>query len=562
MTDPAAAPPADPAPLPDALSPSPSAVFSGESPVPARFRGTAAKIFVLLLLALLPLAVATTIVNSLSLRTAERDKTALIRAATAQNAARIAANVTIIRTTGMLAANILTDPAPGNVCARMQALFRSMAGPGGTRVILFDRAGTIRCRSPQGAFLLAQARSLSLVDTPRDSRAHAIGPEDIGEAQLVPELGGLLIRTRSSDGTLTGLILYKRAALQRLGGVETRVPGQSIRLRQNGQTLFLAGSPPAVGTAYQTMRAPIGNRGLELLVTMETGQSAGARRLSLAMPMLLWLAAAFLGWLAVRWILVLPLAALRREVAAYRPGEVLVPPHTGRFVSDEISDLGEAFAAMSADVAAHEQDMQRALERQTRLTREVHHRVKNNLQIISSLISLHWRAAPDPQTGNAYLSIQRRVDALAVVQRNHYAELDARRGVRARPMLNEIASALKISAQVQSGRNLDIAVDCDDVYLHQDVAAPVAFMTAELADMVIAQNSDQRLTIALLRQEDAPDQARFTLASPAFRKMEDGTGGGVTLHERILTGLARQLRAPLEQDAVAGEFHIRIPLGA
>ena len=69
------------------------------------------------------------------------------------------------------------------------------------------------------------------------------------------------------------------------------------------------------------------------------------------------------------------------------------------------------------------------------------------------------------------------MDALAVVQRNHYAELDEELGLRARPMMNEIASALKISAKVQSGRNIDIAVDCDDVMLHQDVATAIAFIT-------------------------------------------------------------------------------------
>lgn len=546
-------------PLPPAFSsPPPSAPADPASPttfpastlppIPSRFRGTATKILVLLMLALLPLAAATAIVNGLSLRAAERDKAALLRAATAQNAARIASNIETIRTTGMLTTDILAEDRPsGDVCGRMLALFRSLAGPNGIRVAIVDRSGTIRCRSPHGASLTAAARSL---------------PKTGGGAYLSPELDGLLIPTRSRDGNLTGLLLYKRSALRRLTGPDTPTPGQSLELRQGSRRLMLAASPATPGGPdTSTLEAAISGLGLELALTTDTAASARAWRLSLALPLALWLAAAVLGWLAVRWILALPLAALRREVAAYRPGEILVPPHTGRFVSSEITDLGEAFHAMSADVAAHEQEMQQALDRQTGLTREVHHRVKNNLQIISSLISLHWRAAPDPQTGNAYLSIQRRVDALAVVQRNHYAELDARRGVRARPMMNEIASALKISAQVQSGRALDIAVDCDDVYLHQDVAAPVAFMTAELADMAISLGSGQRLTIALVRLEAFPGQARFTLASPAFRRSPDAPDTPSGLHERILTGLARQLRAPLEHDAATGEFHIRIAIG-
>lgn len=291
-----------------------------------------------------------------------------------------------------------------------------------------------------------------------------------------------------------------------------------------------------------------------------SAEGADTSILSLLMPLLIWLGAAILGWLVVRSILIEPLAALRREVASYIPGEIMVPPHMPKFAATEIVELGDAFHEMSEDVAEHEGEMRDALVRQTKLTREVHHRVKNNLQIISSLISLHWRAAEDPASARCYLSIQRRVDALAVVQRNHYAELDEGQGVRARPMFNEIASSLRTSAQVQSGAGLGIAVDCDDISLHQDVAAPLAFMTAELADLVIALESDGQLRIALVRLEGHQQHARFSLSSPAFRQVRASDSDKVELYERVLTGLSRQLRSPLEHDAAGGEYHVIAPI--
>ena len=142
--------------------------------------------------------------------------------------------------------------------------------------------------------------------------------------------------------------------------------------------------------------------------------------------------------------------------------------------------------------------------------------------------------------------------------------MDGNRGVRARPMMNEIASGLKISAQVQSGCNLDIAVDCDDVSLHQDIAAPMAFMTAELADLIIALEKENKpqLHISLVVLEDSPHRARFTLAAPAFRSSKAAAGADVPveLYERVLVGLARQLQTPLEHDVAAGEYHVIVPV--
>ena len=523
-------------------------------------RGTAGKAFLIMMLVLLPLAIATITVNWHSIRIAEQEKTELLAAATRQNAIQLASDIGTIHTAQTMTANLLaSEQAPGNVCDRMQRLFNAMAGGDGIVTAIFDAKGTPRCQSTDGQRLREAF-----------TRAASIRSDMI----VAPDLGGLLIRSASDDGSITAFALYLRPALRKLTSARASDPTQSVSLHQGDRTLLLSEASDNEREAEDgddksgsknrgkglTTMARVGTQDLMLSMTVTDSTSLGARIVPLLMPLLLWVAAAFLGWLVVRWILIQPLMTLRREVAAYTPGQVIQPPHISRLASREIVELGESFHAMSRDVAEHEADMQAALDRQTRLTREVHHRVKNNLQIISSLISLHWRAATDPKVGEAYLSIQRRVDALAVVQRNHYAELDEKRGVRARPMMNEIASGLKISAQVQSGRTIDIAVDCDDVTLHQDVAAPIAFMTAELADLVIALDPGGRFTLSLIRLDDDPAHARLSLIAPVFCRTQMQEDGTVPLHRRVPDGLARQLRAPLGHDAARGEYHIIVPV--
>eukprot|EP00456_Euglypha_rotunda_P050746 TRINITY_DN40879_c0_g2_i2.p2 TRINITY_DN40879_c0_g2~~TRINITY_DN40879_c0_g2_i2.p2 ORF type:complete len:169 (+),score=51.57 TRINITY_DN40879_c0_g2_i2:113-619(+) len=148
----------------------------------------------------------------------------------------------------------------------------------------------------------------------------------------------------------------------------------------------------------------------------------------------MWFAAAAIGWFVVNRLLIRPLVLLRRVVAAYQPGEVLEPMQRVRTPAQEIVALGETFREISEDVATHEAEMAEGLDTQRKLTREVHHRVKNNLQIIASLISLHARSAHEAVAIEAYASIQRRVDALSVVHRNHFAELEENRGVGVRPL--------------------------------------------------------------------------------------------------------------------------------
>ncbi len=511
-------------------------------------RGTAGKAFLIMMLALLPLAIATMIASWHSIRSAEQARTALLQTAARQNALQLASDINAIRTAQSMTANVLASEAhPGAICERTQSLFNAMTGDRGIAMAMIDRSGRIRCQSAGGAGQLAPLERF---------RA------DTRDVILSPELDGLLIRSISRDGAITGFTLYRRGALQALTSTRTDAPDQSIVLRQGDRNLVLAGAAGATARRTAILKAQAKLEGYDLVLVMRIADSAplGARIVPLLMPLLLWVAAVFLGWLVVRWILIQPLMALRREVSAYVPGKVMHPPPLPRLASSEIVELGESFHAMSEDVAEHEEEMRTALARQMKLTREVHHRVKNNLQIISSLISLHWRAANDPKAADAYLSIQRRVDALAVVQRNHYAALDEQRGVRARPMMNEIASGLKISAQVQSGRNIDIAVDCDDVSLHQDVAAPIAFMTAELADLVIELDTGGCFTISLIRLDDDPARARFALVAPVFRQARAQENGTVALYERVLSGLSRQLRTPLGHDAARGEYHIIVPI--
>jgi two-component sensor histidine kinase len=245
---------------------------------------------------------------------------------------------------------------------------------------------------------------------------------------------------------------------------------------------------------------------------------------------------------------------MQRAVAAYQPGDEHLDLPTLSTPAREISDLGRAFDQVTQTVARHEADLEAAVERQTKLVREVHHRVKNNLQVVASLLNLHARGAANEEVSAAYASIQRRVDALAVVHRNHYAELEENRGVALRSLISELGANLRGTAPA-SAANMTIRLDVEPYYVTQDVAVSVAFLITEIVEFAMFCGA-KAVTISLDGENDTGATLRVESESlkgevPCDEKLTER-------FDRIVTGLSRQLRSTLERDTDQGRYSVRI----
>jgi two-component sensor histidine kinase len=192
-----------------------------------------------------------------------------------------------------------------------------------------------------------------------------------------------------------------------------------------------------------------------------------------------------------------------------------------------------------------------------KLTREVHHRVKNNLQVVASLINLHARGTEGDVAG-AYASIQRRVDALAVVHRNHYAELEENRGVALRSIVAELTANLRATAP-PSASHLTITLDMISAFITQDVAVPVAFLVTEIVELVMTCDPTGSIALSLTPGETA-DRAILALESRGLAESVCAQNSGRARFERIVTGLTRQLRSSLNYDPIAGRYEIAIAI--
>jgi two-component sensor histidine kinase len=277
-------------------------------------------------------------------------------------------------------------------------------------------------------------------------------------------------------------------------------------------------------------------------------------RLLLLLPVLMWVTAAFISWLLVSRLLIRPLKRLQQAVLNYQPGSGTLDLPTRLGPSTEIQELREAFARAVAKVDESEQQMGGALEGQRRLVREVHHRVKNNLQVVASLLNLHARGAKGEDVAAAYASIQRRVDALAVVHRNHYAELEDNRGVAVKSLISELGANLRATAPTWAS-HMQIRLDVDPYYVTQDVAVSLAFLVTELVELAMFCGA-HNVSISLTGKSQ--NLARLSIESESLRSGASCDEQVFARFDRIVTGLGRQLRTGIDRDLELGCYALDI----
>jgi two-component sensor histidine kinase len=276
-------------------------------------------------------------------------------------------------------------------------------------------------------------------------------------------------------------------------------------------------------------------------------------QVAMLLPLLMWVVAALLSWWLVRRLLIRPLDRLKRAVIAYRPGEesLELPDRLGP--TAEIRELGLAFERAVDRIEQSERQMGEALSGQRRLVREVHHRVKNNLQVVASLLNIHGRSATTPEARAAYAAIGRRVDALSVVHRNHFADVEESRGIALRPLLVELAATLRASSPDEA-RATSVQMDVDDLYTTQDAAVATAFFVTEVVEFAMLEQPGEAIEIELRRTSELA--ARLTISSDALMTA-DGDKERAQF-SRVIGGLARQLRSPLDEKI--GRLSVDIPV--
>jgi two-component sensor histidine kinase len=245
----------------------------------------------------------------------------------------------------------------------------------------------------------------------------------------------------------------------------------------------------------------------------------------------------------IRWI-----EYLQRVAAIYARGRFTVRPLAAEKAPPEIRDLAATLDAMAAAIVLRDQSLHDSLAQKDDLMREIHHRVKNNLQVISSLLSLQQRGLKDPAAREAVMDTRQRITALAQVYRALYQGPDLKR-VDLRPFLEELTAQL-MSADAMTPGATRTEVHADPLVIDPDRLAPLALFAVEAISVAQKRPPQDRGSALHVEFHVSGPQAELSIRDEGGAVSEEPQGVSRTL----MTAFARQLGGTLsfETPAVGG----------
>ncbi len=214
------------------------------------------------------------------------------------------------------------------------------------------------------------------------------------------------------------------------------------------------------------------------------------------------------------------------------------------------------YTVILRDMTQHRQAEERikaSLREKEVLLKEIHHRVKNNLQVVSSLLNLQSRGIHDERTRQKFKESQNRVQSMALIHEQLY-QTSKLSLIDYPAYIRQLSAHLFRSYHVSTTR-IDLRTRIDDVRLSVDVAVPCGLIINELVSnslkYAFPDGRGGEIRIELRRSGD--DEVTLTVADDGVGLPEEvGFWDTKTLGLRLVGTLARQLDGNVEVDRSGG----------
>ena len=493
--------------------------------------------------------------------------------------ARIETTVTRLDRSMTMVADNLPSPSPGcGEVLREQFARRGIEPP---ELALFDAGGALVCSSGAESglpranpsqtawFRTAQISQSPILAVTNGQAALAISRHRMVLAALLPKGWFVPAGRPDVEATETAVWLFDASGniIASNGQTAAALPALPtlVDLQQSQDGSLLAESAGGVPYAYAATR--MANGWQVVGAYCATKEHISARRVLLTR--LAYLAALLLLGLGVTVLGVDvafggPLRRLRHSLTVWQGGGAF---DTSGLASapTELLDLAQSFNRAAVSLREQRDALERGKAQQDLLMMEIHHRVKNNLQIVASLLNLQASRIRVPEARAEFQAARDRVRALATLHRHLYSEGEIHT-INMPSFLDELCGQLFQAMGEEPGGRIKLIIEAEEIRLSTDQAVPLALIVTEAVTNAIKYGFPGGLagtvTIKLAQCADALDLSvgdDGVGIPPGPSETETGTRDGLGL--QLIRGFSRQLGATLAVTEGAGtQYRIHMPL--
>lgn len=302
------------------------------------------------------------------------------------------------------------------------------------------------------------------------------------------------------DGTLTAAIDidYLRNALLKVQegktGAVAIVTRDAVIVAQGKQRLTFA---PNLDARQDEAQLAKGRDGTEWLYTFHKlysselfvvyaqpraqvmGTAVSQVRASIFLPLVSILLASLAIWIGTNRLALVWLRALRNVARRFASGDFTGDRARFKNAPEEIAALSADLHSMADVIHRRNTDLTHALEAKSLLTREVHHRVKNNLQIINSLLTLQSGRVQEGAAKEVLAQTRARIRALALIHRLLYEQDNGydRGEVPIGNLMAELCAQLRGASRTSP--KVELTCQASDFPVPVDYAVPLTLFVVE-----------------------------------------------------------------------------------
>jgi two-component sensor histidine kinase len=203
------------------------------------------------------------------------------------------------------------------------------------------------------------------------------------------------------------------------------------------------------------------------------------------------------------------------------------------------------------------EDLQKALGDKDILLKELHHRVKNNLQIVTGLLDLQKARMTDKKAIEALNEGKIRLSSIALIHQNFYRGTNLET-ISFKVFLTDLVIAVKQLFENEH-RIIDCAIQSDDIPVDINIAIPLGLIVNELLTnsykYLPPEQSDKKIGINLTILENGNYEFKYRDNGPGLPPNIDFENAQ-TLGLRLISGLTEQINGSIEYKYEGGSVFV------